>query len=374
MAATERQIPNRIPSHSPVLIISNEPWDGPKYSKHRYALALSRMRKVYFLDPPSAWRPGNVFSKGFHARTAEEGITVLSYHNPLPLLSGILSGSNDRIIISRLREYFKTIGAKDVVVWNFDPFRITDPQALGAYLSIYHCADDHAFRMRGDRELALKSDHVFCVAKGLMERYFPLNTSVHHMPHGLSPKDMEPVPIGTLPLPAPPGFGLYIGNINDRHDFALWKKAVHADPTIHWVVVGPMKVTDPAGEELLLTHPPANLHYLGPLPYEELRPFLSACGFGFLHAKNDQLANRLSSQKIVQFLALGKPVFCSWFDEFGNSELLYMTDDHKDMLAMYSRFWSNGESPELPARRIAQAKQWLFSEIFARAPFTFDPA
>lgn len=292
-----------VPADSPVLIISNEEWNGPRYSKHRFALALQKHRQVYFIDPASRWRPQHFFQWRVKARPTQEGIIVLTYRNFIPLLGGRLASINDRVIGYRLHSYLRRHETQRPLFWSFDPARLLNPRMLGALRSVYHCADDHTNRREEERELALNCDHVLCIARELQERFLPYNDSVHCVPHGLSATDFEEhlPPNG---LPAPKGYGLYIGNINDRHDFALWEHLFATDPDHHFVIVGPTNVSDPIGRRLMDERPYPNVHFLPPVPYEKLTPLIAGSGFGFLYLKQDHPANRIYRPK-------GGPVPCS---------------------------------------------------------------
>lgn len=361
----------RIPEHSPILIISNEAWTGPIYSKHRYALALNKFRKIYFIDPPDHWRPSHLLRLSIKKRITPEGINILSYRNAIPLLGGALGPLNDWIISRRIRNYLHRHSEQDSVFWSFDPSRLTVPHHLGAILSIYHCADDHAFRWKGERVLAKECDHVFCIARDLMPRFKEFNSSVHHVPHGLSESDMAPNTALEHRDPAKPGYGLYIGNINDRHDFILWEKLIKEHPDVTWMIVGPVNVTDRTGLELISGKYP-NVVLKTLVTYSTLRVLIANADFGFLYMRRDHPANRISSQKAIQFLAQGKPFFCSWFSEYADHiGLVNMTDDHESALAQFAEWRAHGEPASAKELRLDHARSQQFSRILNNLPFRF---
>lgn len=361
-----------IPKDSVVLIISNEAWDGPRYSKHRYAIALNELRKVYFVDPAPAWRPVHLVQPSITERATTEGVHVLNYCNPFPGLGGKLGWLNDRIMIKRLHRFLRSRGEKDLLFWTFDPSRLADPRPLHPIMSVYHCVDNFDFKWKGERLLAQVCDHVFCVATGLMPRFKDLNASIHHVTHGLSLSDMEPTP--TMPAPKGSGKlqGLFIGNVNDRHDFTLWEKLFKSNPDVNWKIVGPVAVKDPVGLQLMSGPPMANVSFESPVPYHQLVGLIQQADFGFLYMKKDDPSNRLSSQKILQFLALGKPFFCSWFSEYAaRPDLVYMTDDHDAALRAFDQWLHVGEGPAAQGRRMDFARAQLYPNILANLPFRF---
>jgi hypothetical protein len=358
-----------VPAECPVLIVSNEEWNGPRYSKHRYALALQKHRQVYFIDPASQWRPSHFFQWRVRSRSTPEGVIVLSYRNLIPLLGGRLAWINDRVIARRLRRYVSQEHTEKPLFWSFDPARLLNPRHLGASRSVYHCVDDHTNRREEERELARNADHVLCIARELMERFITCNDSVQFVPHGLSDTDFDSL-LPTNGLPAPRGYALYIGNINDRHDFALWERLFAAHPDQHFVIVGPWNVTDPVGRRLYEERPYPNVHFLRPVRYEMLAPLIAGSGCGFLFLKREHPANRISSQKVVQFMAQGKPFFCSWLSEYADRRhLVHMSDSHEEALEQFAAWHHHGERPEAREQRLAFANTLRFDHLIEHLPF-----
>ncbi|MFN3874368.1 MAG: hypothetical protein ACK4L7_00450, partial [Flavobacteriales bacterium] len=358
----------RIPIGHPVLIISNEAWDGPLYSKHRTALALAPRRVVLFLDPARRWKPVNLIRWGIAERATPQGVLVLSYYNPLPFFGGWLRGLNDTLVQRRLRRHLERTGRERPLVWSFDPSRLVRPQGLDPVASVYHCADDHRFGVNEERTLVVNVQHVFCIAKHFMPRFKELSASVHHVPHGLAPEDLAQP---EAPSPYGEGYGLYIGNVNDRHDFALWRKLMTAHPDVRWVVVGPVKVKHADGLDLIKRRPLPNVTLVGPVPYTELRVLIAHCGFGFLYMKPDSEANRISSQKVVQFLAQGKPFFSSWLSEYvGHPELITMSDSHQEAMERFAHWRAHGEPASYREKRLAHARSLLYDRLLERLPFS----
>jgi len=357
-----------IPRGNPVLIISNEAWNGPRYSKHRTAIALAARRSVLFVDPSPRWRPMNLLRWSITEKRTPEGVDVISYFNAIPFFGGRLRGLNGRVVSLRLRRFLRRTGRSAPLFWSFDPSRLASPELLRPVRSVYQCADDHSLGVHVEEKLAASVDHVFCIAKGLMPRFKELNRSVMHVPHGLAPEDFGP---GDDEAPAfAPGYGLYIGNVNDRHDFVLWEKLMSAHPDLQWVIVGPVRVSDAKVRRMIVEKRLPNAHFTGPVPYEQLGSLIAGCGFGFLYMNNDLEANRISSQKVVQFLAQGKPFFCSWLSEYADQrDLVLMTDSHEEALERFARWRAEGDPPGARERRIAHAQELRYDRLFEQLPF-----
>jgi len=204
-----------------------------------------------------------------------------------------------------------------------------------------------------------------------MPRFNPLNGSVHHVPHGISSADLQPG--STIPpiSEVRPGFGLYIGNINDRHDFSIWERLFSELPMVDFLIVGPIKVNDPVGRRLIHERPFDNVRFMDAVPYDQLAGLIAASGFGFLFLKGDHPANRISSQKVIQFLAQGKPFFTSWLSEYADmsAPLMCVAADADEAVSCIKNLLRDGDPPEAAAERISLAKTQLYDNLISGLPF-----
>lgn len=360
-----------VPKDMCFLIVSNEPWYGPRYSKHNYALALAERRPVLFLDPVRKWSPWDLLGSHITLRPVEGGITLVRYRNALPALNLFLLKWNNRIISRRLRKVLQRTGHGPLAIWSFDPCRLFAPKDLGVRLSIFHAADDMRWKLPGERMLVERSGMVFSIARDLLDRYAGMNQHLYHVPHGIGNSEFGPAHRDPA-LAIPDRYALFIGNINDRSDHVLITRLVEEHPEITWVFAGPMNVKEPEGIALFRPGAHANVRYLGTLPYPQLKGLIHDALFGFVLLKEDDGANRLNSHKLLQFLAQGKPVFCSWFSEHTDrQDLLYMRERSSEIPGVLKDWLAEGEDPGMAEKRIAEARRNTFDHILDALPFEF---
>jgi hypothetical protein len=67
-----------------IYLISNEAWGPLWYSKHNYAVALSKQNTVVFIDPAPKYQIRNLFSANIELKKIKEDLFVLSYANVFP--------------------------------------------------------------------------------------------------------------------------------------------------------------------------------------------------------------------------------------------------------------------------------------------------
>ena len=130
-------------------------------------------------------------------------------------------------------------------------------------------------------------------------------------------------------------------------------------------------MTDPVGRRLIDQRPYPNVTFHPPVPYEQLVSYIAASGFGFLFLKPEHPANRISSQKVIQFLAQGKPFFCSWLSEYADVQgpTIHVSNDMDGTLALFREFLHHGDPPDAAAARIRLAREQYYPNMIRGLPF-----
>lgn len=346
-----------------IVIISNEAWGTTWYSKHNYAFELAKENRVLFIDPVKSWSLRDLFRTSVSSETVSENLEVIRYNNRLPIRSRLLFRLNNNLVSARLKKYFSSREIHSFLFWSFDPYRLHEPKKLGAARAIYQCMDNYAFKAMGERELAGHCEHVICVGERLAAYFRPFHPSVHVIPHAVPERAFGRDAHFQNPLPVRKGYGLFFGNINDRLDYDKLEQIVTAFPERDFVLLG--NLHDLSGhataQRLLAEKQYPNLLHRPAVPYNELRNYIADAGFGFLFPKIEP-GNLISSQKMMQYLAQGKPVFGPYFEEWGNEkELLYQENDITKLIAAMRTVLQQPESETLVAARIARAQQFSFA-------------
>jgi FkbM family methyltransferase len=349
-----------------ILILSNEPWGDIWYSKHNYANELSKKNKVFFLNPPLPFS----FTKSLNTEIKEEKIssnlTVLEYRNALPVSILQFWKPNDKIIFRRLKNYFSEKNVKDIIFWTFDPIRLAFPEILEPKKIILHAMDDYKFSFESEKLLATKAHHIFCVSSEISESYKKFNPNVSIVPHAIP--DDEFLPATTekkIPVT-----GVFIGKIDGRIDLAFNIEIFKTFPSVQFKVIG---TVNDEFKELLKKEDLKNVILIPPIKSSEIRNYVRDADFCFIFKKN-YVGNNISSHKLLQYLAQGKPIFGTDFSDM-SAELkntLYLSNDVSVIKNKLREFLQNGESSDRKEIRINHCKQRTFSKTLAKIENILD--
>jgi UDP-galactopyranose mutase len=156
-------------------------------------------------------------------------------------------------------------------------------------------------------ELLERADIVFTGGASLYEAKRNRHDNVHCFPSsidaghfGRARKDpQEPADLAPVPRPRLGFFGV----IDERFDIDLLASIAGLRPGWQFVMIGPVVKIDPA-----LLPRAANIHWLGPKPYDDLPEYLAHWDLGLMPFALNESTRFISPTKTPEFLAAGLPV------------------------------------------------------------------
>lgn len=339
-----------------IVIVSNEPWGDIWYSKHNYAHELSKKNNVIFLDPPKPFKPGNILNFRIEEKKISSNLTVIQYPNVFPVSLFGFWKPNDSFVLKKLHKYFEKKNFRNLIFWTFDPIRLYKPELLHPSAIVLHAVDAYLFSYKSEAFIAKSADLVICVSDDIARNYKKYNSNVITVPHAIP--DDEFLPINAkrnTPLK-----GLFIGKIDLRIDFGFNIEVFRSFPEIQFTIVGTVEdeFKKRVAEEKL-----SNVIYHPPVRSHELKKYISESDFCFIFKKIYD-GNNISSHKLLQYLAQGKPIFGTDFSDLSKDlkDTLYLSNDINEIKRSLKTFSEKEEPAVKFSIRINYAKRFTFSQ------------
>lgn len=356
-----------------IVVTSNEPWGDIWYSKQNYAYELSKTNRVYFLNPPVKRSVLNLFNFRVKTEPISESLTVVHYDHVFPYLNGFFNRLNNLVVSKFLNRWFKkSQGVERFIFWAFDPIRLYNPKLLNAKQSIFHCVDYFYFKHLGEKVLCQNVDYIFATSQLFLDNYSAFDKPKFVVPHGISSEEfwLDPLEKQKIKAELPfTDFGLYIGVIDHRMDFELMEKVITRFKDTPFVFVGPIRPQDNASfANIFEKNLYQNVHLLGPKHFKTLKYYVDASLFCLSLMDMTFHMNTVHHHKTLVYLNQGKPVFSFAFEEYKKlDEIIYLSNDGKELMDMMDRFLKHGEPEELKQRRIEHAKKFVFEQVILGA-------
>ena len=296
-----------------VFLVANEPWGDVWYSKQHYAHELARLgHQVYYVHPPSAWRPTDLFSFSARQKVVDAGVTLVHLKNNLPVrfLPRLFQRVNDRLNAWKLGRLSRA--HKDVLWWQFDPLRYVTVPDISGMRRIYHVVDPYG-AIPTDAEIAQRSDLIVIVRDEFEEQYRPHARPMLVVPHGISSDEqvLDHKVLTTMRAKFGSGFMLFVGQIKGDLDLDLLGRLVDALPNERLVLVGPVLPGIEAAFRTLVAR--ENVSWAGPLHAQLLRYPIALSRLCIVPYLPHELSHKRTSLKVMLYLAQGRPVV-STFD------------------------------------------------------------
>lgn len=339
-----------------IVIVSNEPWGDIWYSKHNYAHELSKKNNVIFIGPPKPFSPGNFFNFKIEEKKISPSLTVIQYPNIFPVSILGFWKLNDSFVLKKLHAFFEKRNFRNLIFWTFDPIRLYKPELLKPGATVLHAVDAYIFSYKSEAFIAKSADLVICVSDDIAKNYKNYNSNIITVPHAIP--DDEFLPVNTKrnnPLK-----GLFIGKIDLRIDFEFNIEIFRSFPGIQFTIIG---TVEDAFKKRIAQEKLNNVIYLPPVKSHELKKYISESDFCFIFKKIYD-GNNISSHKLLQYLAQGKPIFGTDFSDLSKDlkDSLYLSNDITEIKKSLKTFSEKEEAPEKFSDRINYARRYTFSQ------------
>ena len=247
-------------------------------------------------------------------------------HNVLAARVPGLTRANRWILGLQIGQLTRRLGLRrgGLVAWIHHPYQMEDMGLAREQFLIYDCYDNYFSAARGRRladlrrrEAAIlgRAHLVLVTSEQLQQAMASRARRAHLLPNGVdvelfaqAMRSSTQVPADLCGLPRPVvGF---VGRITPRVDFALLAGIASRHPDWTFVMLGPEDSDGPlAGEAGYLDlRSAANVHFLGPRPYEQLPAYLK--GFDVCTIPYVLTEFNLGScpLKLFEYMAAGKPI------------------------------------------------------------------
>lgn len=348
-----------------ILVISNESWGEIWYSKHNWADELSKKNKVFFVNPPTKWSFQNLFYNRFVIEDISSSLKTLSYNNRLPFTRyNLLYKLNETLVNRDLKRWLKNLHIKDFIFWTFDPHRLTSPQNLNPTLSIYFRVDK--YQVKREKRLLNNVDRLLVTSERLLEGLKTHNPIV--LSHGISLDEFQ----HTEKIKYQGGFILYVGNIDFRLDVDILSKLLRDFPNETFIFIGKLHNNDDnTFQEIFYRNKYPNLILHGVEHFKSLKNYIYASKVCLAPMDISVHGNNIGHHKILQYLAMGKPVISPVFNDYiNNDEYILGYSSYEEAKSILSKL-NLTENERKVQNRINFAKQFLYSNLIKKVEKRF---
>jgi glycosyltransferase involved in cell wall biosynthesis len=272
------------------------------------------------LGPELAGRWRNYRSGGAEyldgAVTAYVPGSLIVPHNKFLINSAFVARNWFRFAVPNIGTKLKKLGFGEVDLLYFDnPYQNYISSIIQCRSSVYRMPDNAAGYDRAipvteelDTELVGRVDHVLYTSSGLKSKlqslsvkraiFFPNGVDYDHF---ATVKAEKPALYKTIEGP----IVVYVGELEERFDFALVLSAARQLPHVTFILIGPAK------SAVQILGGQANIRMTGAVSYGLLAPYLQYATVGIVPLNirlKASLINSINPLKLYQYMAAGLPV------------------------------------------------------------------
>ncbi len=230
------------------------------------------------------------------------------------------------LLLHQVREGARSLGMSRALLWVACPPAAEIAQHVGAVAMVYQRTDRYEKFRHVDPELVARWDRqmkatagmtLFCSSALYHEERWQCRAAVL-VDHGVDYEHFarageyvnEPADVQEIARPRA-GF---IGGI-DAHTFdpGLFVAVAQRMPDVQFVMVGACSLPEGWCRE-------RNVHLLGQRPYEQVADYMASCEVLIMPWNQSKWIAACNPVKLQEYLAVGRPVVTTWFDELSRYE------------------------------------------------------
>jgi len=350
-----------------IYLISPQPWDGFKVSKHHYARALAGMgHRVYFIESGPTTRG---WGRIEIADSEVANLKTVRYAGSLfRWLRFRARGLYDALGAAKVRQLVRRIGVRPDIVWDFDNlYQFKSLTLFDPAVKIFHPVDS----LIPGWTAAKDQDLHFALAREFTEGVDPAETPTLFVPHGLNPahaayaRQVVAAPERFRAVADRPIVG-YVGNLSaDGIDWSMIERLVRDNPEVTFRLIGPTGgLTDPRERTIALRlEELPNCEMPGLVPAEKVVEQAKDIDLWLVCydiARRPDAA--INTHKVLEYLATGKAVLSNYIGAYDGTGLLHMPATH-----------SNDTMPAILARILADPQRTnTAADMTRRAAFALE--
>jgi len=364
-----------------ILCFAPDPWSDIWRNRHQIMSILAERNRVMYVEPRTYLRQtvdmvraGELHWSDLRGeRVTEVMPNLYVYHNlPYAPISGRfpLKQLGERIRVRSLKREMQRYGFGSPILWLCRPEMSDLIGQFDEKLLLYHVVDEYlayegvadpALARRREGAILERADLVLTTAPALWEskqRHNPnthlVRNAVNYEAFAEAMQSDEPSPADIMNLPRP--LIGYVGAINTKLDMSLFVTLAESHPEWSLVLVGPVRVpeSDPMLQRLLQLE---NVHFSGKQPVEIVPYYIKELDVCLLPYKRNEWTRNISSLKLYEYLACGKPVVSSDVPAARDyPDLVAIAGDAERFVELISEALT-GSSSEIVARRMEVASQ-----------------
>jgi len=328
-----------------------------------YPTTLRHAGDPYTRRRIDAWRAGGAVD---HNLVEYYPMTLLPVVDAPGLRTRLSARNTLRATIPPLGSVLKHHGFQepDVLWLSNSRFSHALPQMVRARVSACRISDDWAHfgtvppaLIALHNEMVDACDVVFATSRRLVEGLASRRPDAIYLPNGVADAFLAPAgaPPEWLSRHARPRV-VFVGKLDAWVDFAAIARVGEHLPRASLLVVGP-------GTPAKRDYPP-NVHFTGPVPYEQLPALLAACDVGIVPFIKNELTHAVSPLKLFEYLATGLPVVATRLDEMEATASPAVLCDDADTFARAVERVLDGD-PGGRAARVAFAREHTWAHRYA---------